>query len=112
MLLVYLIIEDVYGLDKCANIEKNVNNQINTIFKNIKSLKDCIKPASRYRLKSCIKRKKEGSKGVTCFPELSKALNSNKKNDCEVRFYEMERSLKNLASLEENNPICQKLEKK
>ena len=112
MLLVCLIIEDVYGLDKCANIEKKFDNHINMIFKNIRSLENCIKPASRYRLKSCVKRKQEGSTGFNCLPELSRALNSNKKKDCEVRFHDMKRSLQKLTLLEENNPICQKLEKK
>tara|TARA_Y100001960_G_scaffold128179_1_gene136486 strand:+ start:104 stop:442 length:339 start_codon:yes stop_codon:yes gene_type:complete len=112
MLSVFLIVKDAYGIDKCARIQKTLNYQILQIFKKIKSLEDCIKPASRYRLKSCIKRKQEGSKGFNCFPELSKAFNSNKKKDCKIRLHKMERSLKNLASLEENNPICQKIEKK
>tara|TARA_B100000686_G_scaffold274456_1_gene292519 strand:- start:12 stop:350 length:339 start_codon:yes stop_codon:yes gene_type:complete len=112
MLLVWLIIKDVYAMDNCSNIEKNFSNKIYEILKNIKSLENCIKPASKYRLKSCIKRKQEGSRGVNCFPELSKALNSNKKKDCEVRFHDIKRSLKKLASLDQNNPICQKLEKK
>ena len=106
------IFQNAFAIDNCSTAETNFNNQFVTIFKNINSLKTCIKPASKYRLKSCIKRKQEGSKGVNCFPELSKAFNSNKKKDCKVRLHKMERSLKNLASLEENNPTCHKLEKK
>ena len=105
-------IQSAFAADKCITIKKKLNNHIDIIFKNIKSLGTCIKPASKYRLKSCVKRKQEGSKGVNCFPELSKAFNSNKKKDCKVRLHKMQRSLKNLASLEENNPICQKIEKK
>mgnify|MGYP001279969564 CR=1 FL=1 len=107
-----LIFKNAFAIDNCSSAEINFNNQIYIIFKNIKSLDNCIKPASKYRLKSCIKRKQEGSKGVNCFPELSKAFNSNKKKDCKVRFHNMERLLKNLVSLEENNPICQKIEEK
>ena len=107
-----LIFKNAFAIDNCSTAEINFNNQIFKIFKNIQSLDNCIKPASKYRLKSCVKRKKEGSKGVNCFPELSKAFNSNKKKDCKIRLHKMERSLKNLASLEENNPICQKIEKK
>ena len=110
LLLNVFILKNAFAIDNCSTAEINFNKQIYKIFKNIKSLDNCIKPASKYRLKSCLKRKQEGSKGVNCFPELSKILNSNKKKDCEVRFHDMERSLKNLASLEENNPICQKLE--
>ena len=104
-------IQSAFAAGKCITIKKKLNNQIDIIFKNIKSLGNCIKPASKYRLKSCIKRKQEGSKGVNCFPELSKALNSNKKKDCEVPFHNIKRSLQKLASLDENNPTCQKLEK-
>jgi hypothetical protein len=90
-------------------VEKNFNNQIDIILKNIKSLENCIKPASKYRLKSCIKREQEGSKGFNYFPELSKLINSNKKTDCKVRFNDIKRSLQNLASLDEGNASCQKL---
>ena len=107
-----LIFNNAFAIDNCSTAEINFNNQIYKIFKNIKSLDNCIKPASKYRFKSCIKRKQEGSKGVNCFPELSKALNSNKKKDCEVRFHNIKRSLQKLASLDENHPTCHKLEKK
>ena len=107
-----LIFNNGFAIDNCSTAEINFNNQIYKIFKNINSLEKCIKPASKYRLKSCIKRKQEGSKGVNCFPELSKALNSNKKKDCEVLFLNIKRSLQELVSLDENNPICHKFEKK
>ena len=103
-----LNVKNVYAIDKCTTVEKNFNNQIDKIFRNIKSLETCIKPASKYRLKSCVKRKQEGSKGFNCLPELSKSLNSNKKNDCDVRFHDIKRSLQNLALLDEDNKICQK----
>ena len=103
-----LNIKSVFAIDKCTTVEKNFNNHIDIIFKNIKSLENCIKPASKYRLKSCIKRKQEGSKGFNCLPELSKSINSNKKMDCEVRFNDIKRSLQNLALLDEGNTICQK----
>ena len=103
-----LNVKNVYAIDKCTTVEKKFNNQIDKIFRNIKSLETCIKPASKYRLKSCVKRKQEGSKGFNCLPELSKSLNSNKKNDCEVRFHDIKRSLQNLALLDEDNKICQK----
>ena len=74
-----LNVKNVYAIDKCTTVEKNFNNQIDKIFRNIKSLETCIKPASKYRLKSCVKKKQEGSKGFNCLPELSKSLNSNKK---------------------------------
>ena len=107
-----LNIKTVFAIDKCTTVEKNFNNHIDIIFKNIKSLENCIKPASKYRLKSCIKRKQEGSKGFNCLPELSKSINSNKKIDCEVRFNDIKRSLQKLASLDKINPTCHKLEKK
>jgi hypothetical protein len=103
-----LNIKSVFAIDKCTTVEKNFNNHIDIIFKNIKSLENCIKPASKYRLKSCIKRKQEGSKGFNCLPELSKSINSNKKMDCKVRLYEIERSLQHLALLDECNTNCQK----
>ena len=86
-----LNIKSIFAIDKCTTVEKNFNNHIDIIFKNIKSLENCIKPASKYRLKSCIKRKQEGSKGFNCLPELSKSINSNKKMDCKVRLHEIER---------------------
>ena len=101
-------IQSVFAADKCITVEKKLNNQVDIILKNIKSLGTCIKPASKYRLKSCIKRKQEGSKGFNCLPELSRSLNSNKKAGCEVRFHEIKRSLHNLAILDENNTICPK----
>ena len=101
-------IQSAFAADKCITIEKKLNNQIDIIFKNIKSLGNCIKPASKYRLKSCIKRKQEGSKGFNCLPELSRSLNSNKKAGCEVRFHEIKRSLHNFALLGESNTICPK----
>ena len=107
-----LIFKNAFAIDNCSTAEINFNNQIYKIFKNIKSLDNCLKPASKYRLKSCIKRKQEGSKGVNCFPELSKALNSYKTKNCEMRFHNIKRSLKKLSSLEENHPTCHKLEKK
>ncbi len=107
MLSVFLIVKDAYGIDKCARIQKTLNYQIIQIFQKIKSLEDCIKPASRYRLKSCIKRKQEGSKGFNCLPELSKVLNSNKKKDCKIRLHNIKSSLQNLASLDTDNTMCQ-----
>ena len=106
-----LIFNNGFAIDNCSTAEISFNNQIYKIFKNIKSLDNCIKPASKYRLKSCIKRKREGSKGVNCFPELSKALNSNKKKECEGRFHNIKRSLQKLASLDANHPTCHILEK-
>ena len=103
-----LNIKSVFAIDKCTTVEKNFNNHFDIILKNIKSLENCIKPASKYRLKSCIKRKQEGSKGFNCLPELSNSINSNKKMDCEVRFNDIKRSLQNLALLDEDNTICQK----
>ena len=105
------IFQNAFAVDNCSIAEINFNNQIYKIFKNIKSFDNCIKPASKYRLKTCIKRKQEGSKGVNCFPELSQALNSNKGKDCEVRFHKIKRSLQKLASLDENHSTCHKLEK-
>ena len=106
-----LIFENGFANNNCSTAEINFNNQFYKIYKNINSLEKCIKPASKYRLKSCIKRKQEGSKGVNCFPELSKALNSNKQKDCEVPFHNIKRSLQKLASLDANHPTCHKLEK-
>ena len=103
-----LNIKSVFAIDKCTTVEKNFNNHIDIIFKNIKSLENCIKPASKYRLKSCVKRKQEGSKGFNCFPELSKSLSSNKRKECDVGFRDIKRSLQNLASLDEDNAICRK----
>ena len=112
LVLIVLFFNNAFAIDNCSTAEINFNNQIYKIFKNIQSLDKCIKPATKYRLKSCVKRKQEGSKGVNCFPELSKAFNSNKKKGCEVLFHNIKRSLQKLASLDKNNPICQKLEKK
>ena len=103
-----LNIKSVFAIEKCTTLEKNFNNHIDIIFKNIKSLENCIKPASKYRLKSCIKRKQEGSKGINCLPELSKSISSNKKKDCEVRLHEIKSSLQRLALLDEGNTVCQK----
>ena len=103
-----VFIGNIYATDKCSTLKVYFKNQTDQILKNIDSLKTCIKPASKYRLKSCIKRKQEGSKGFNCLPELSRSLNSNKKAGCEVRFHEIKRSLHNLALLDENNTICPK----
>ena len=107
-----LAVNNLYAIDKCSTVNVNFNNQIKNIFKNIKSLKTCIKPASKYRLKTCIKRKEEGSKGFNCLPELSKALNSNKKNDCEVRFQKIKSSIQYLFILDEFKDLCLKLDNK
>ncbi len=111
-LLIKLTPINVYAKDKCTTVQKNFDSQVDKIFKNIKPLETCIKPVSKYRLKSCIKRKQEGSKGFNCLPELSKAFNSNKKNGCEVRLHDIKRSLQRLSLLEEDIAICQKLENK
>ena len=103
-----LKVKNIYAIDKCTTIEKNFNNQIDEIFRNIQLLETCIKPASKYRLKSCVKRKQEGSKGFNCFPELSKTLSSNKRKECDVGFRDIKRSLQNLPSLDEDNAICRK----
>ncbi|MEC7786124.1 MAG: hypothetical protein VX579_04160 [Nitrospinota bacterium] len=112
MLLGVVVIENGYATDKCKTFKVNFNNQINKIFKNINLLKTCIKPASKYRLQTCVKRKQEGSKGFNCMPELTAALNSNKKNDCEVRFNNIRLSLKQLSNLDQDNDFCLKLGKK
>ena len=111
MLLGIVVIENVYAEDKCTTLKVNFNNQIDNIVKNINSLKTCIKPALKYRLKSCVKRKQEGSKGFNCLPELAEALNSNKKNGCEIRFNKIKLSLQHLVSLDEGHDFCLKLEK-
>ena len=103
-----LKVKNIYAIDKCTTIEKNFNNQIDEIFRNIQLLETCIKPASKYRLKSCVKRKQEGSKGFNCFPELSKSLSSNNRKECDVGFRDIKRLLQNLASLDEDNAICRK----
>jgi len=112
MLLGVLVVKNLYAIDKCSTIDVNFNNQIEDIFKNIKSVKTCIKPASKYRLKTCFQRKREGSKGFNCLSELSKALNSNKKNDCEVRLKKIKSLIRPLAILDEYKDSCSKLENK
>jgi len=107
-----LAVNNLYAIDKCSTVNVNFNNQIKNIFKNIKSLKTCIKPTSKYQLKTCIKKKQEGSKGFNCFPELSRALNSNKKNDCEVRFQKIKSSMQYLVILDEYKDLCSKLDNK
>ena len=106
MLLGILVIENVYARDKCSKHKIKFNNQIDIILKNINSLKTCIKPASKYRFKSCIKRKQEGSKGFNCLPELDKALKLNKKNDCEFRFNEIKNLLEHLITLDKEGDLC------
>jgi len=106
-----VFIENIYAIDKCSTLNGNFKNQTGKILKNINSLKTCIKPASKYRLKSCIKRKQEGSKGINCLTELTKALNSNKKNGCEARLNDIKRSLQQLVSLYEDHDCSFKLEK-
>ena len=56
MLFGFLIVKNLYVIDKCSTFEANLNNQIDKIFKSIKSLETRIKPTTKYRLKSCIKR--------------------------------------------------------
>ena len=106
-----VFIKNIYAIDKCSTLKANFKNQTDKILKNINSLKTCIKPASKYRIKSCVKRKREGSKGVNCLPELTKALNSNKKNGCEARLNDIKRSLQQLVSLYEDHDCSFKLEK-
>ena len=106
-----LFIENIYAIDKCSTLKVNFKNQTDKILKNINSLKTRIKPASKYRLKSCIKRKQEGSKGFNCLPELAKALNLNKKNDCEARLNDIKRSLQKLVGLNEDHGCGFTLEK-
>tara|TARA_B100001123_G_C14987689_1_gene898254 strand:+ start:110 stop:505 length:396 start_codon:yes stop_codon:yes gene_type:complete len=106
-----VVIQNVYAKNKCANLKVNFNNQFVTIFKNINSLKTCIKPASKYRLKSCIKRKQEGSKGFNCLPELTKALNSNPKKNCKSKFENINRLLLHLVTLDHEYDFCLKIEK-
>ncbi len=106
-----VFIENIYAIDKCSTLKINFKNQTDKILKNINSIKTCIKPASKYRLKSCIKRKQEGSKGFNCLPELTKALNSNKKNDCEAKLNHIKRSLQQLMGLDKDHDCGFKLEK-
>ena len=111
MVLGVVFIENIYAIDKCSTLKTNFKNHTDKILKNINSLKTCIKPVPKYRLKSCIKRKQEGSKGFNCLPELNKALSSNKKNDCEARLNEIKRSLQQLVSLDEDHGCGFTLEK-
>ena len=104
-----IFIENVYATDKCLKLKGNFNKQTDKILKNINSLKTCIKPASKYRLKSCIKRKQEGSKGFNCLPELAKAFNLNEKSGCEIKFNEINRLLQHLVILDEKNNFCLEL---
>ena len=106
-----VFIENIYAIDKCSTLKVNFKHQTDKILKNINSSKSCIKPTSRYRLKSCIKRKQEGSKGFNCLPELTKTLSSNKKNDCEARLNDIKRSLQQLVGLYKNHDCGLKLEK-
>ena len=78
MLLSVVVIKNVYATDKCSAPIVKLNKQTDIILNNINSLKSCIKPASKYRLKTCIKRKQEGSKGFNCLSEVTQALNFNK----------------------------------
>ena len=111
MVFCVVFIENIYAIDKCSTLKGNFKNQTDKILKNINSLKTCIKPASKYRIKSCVKRKREGSKGVNCLAELTKALNSNKKNGCEARLNDIKRSLQQLGGLYEDHDCGFKLEK-
>ena len=112
MLLGVLVVNNLYAIDKCSTIDVNFNNRIEDIFKNIKSVETCIKPASKYRFKTCIQRKREGSKGFNCLYELSKALNSNKKNGCVVRLKKIKSLIQSLNILDEYKDSCSKLENK
>tara|TARA_Y100001960_G_C14670929_1_gene825938 strand:+ start:188 stop:526 length:339 start_codon:yes stop_codon:yes gene_type:complete len=106
-----VFIKNIYAIDKCTTLKVNFKNQTDKILKNINSLKTCIKPASKYRLKSCIKRRKQGSKGFNCLPELTKAFNSNKKNDCKARLNDIKRSLQQLVGLDGDHDCGFKLGK-
>ena len=112
MLLSVVAIKNVYATNKCSALIVKLNKQTDIILNNINSLKTCIKPASKYRLKTCIKRKQEGSKGFNCLSEVTHALNFNKNVDCKVKLNNINRLLVHLVTLEENHDFCLKLEKK
>ena len=112
MLLSVVVIKNVYATDKCSAPIVKLNKQTDIILNNINSLKTCIKPASKYRLKTCIKRKQEGSKGFNCLSEVTQALNFNINIDCKVKLNNINRLLVHLVALEENHDFCLKLEKK
>ena len=112
ILLPVVVIKNVYATDKCSAVIVKLNKQTEIILNNINSIKTCIKPASKYRLKTCIKRKQEGSKGFNCLSEVTQALNFNKTIDCKVKLKNINRLLVHLVALEENHDFCLKLEKK
>ena len=112
MLLSVVVIKNVYATNKCSALIVKLNKQTDIILNNINSLKTCIKPASKYRLKTCIKRKQEGSKGFNCLSEVTQALNFNKNIDCKVKLKNINRLLVHLVALEENHDFCLQLEKK
>ena len=111
ILLPVVVIKNVYATDKCSALIVKLNKQTEIILNNINSIKTCIKPASKYRLKTCIKRKQEGSKGFNCLSEVTQAFNFNKTIDCEVKLKNINRLLVHLVALEENHDFCLKLEK-
>ena len=112
ILLPVVVIKNVYAIDKCSALTLKLNKQTDIILNNINSFKICIKPASKYRLKTCIKRKREGSKGFNCLSEVTHALKFNKNIDCKVKLENINRLLVYLLALEKNHDFCLKLEKK
>ena len=112
MLLSVVAIKNVYATNKCSALIVKLNKQTDIILNNINSLKTCIKPASKYRLKTCIKRKQEGSKGFNCLSEVTQTLYFNKNIDCKVKLNNINRLLVHLVALEENHDFCLQLEKK
>ena len=63
-----------------------LKNKGHQVLKKIDLLKKCAKPSVKYRLKACIQRKQEGSKGFDCPPELIETNKSKERENCSINF--------------------------
>jgi len=102
----FLDIGNAYGKNNCSKLELALKNKGTEVLEKIESLKKCAKPAAKYRLKACIQRKQEGSKGFNCSSELIEIIESKKRKNCSMKFDKISFLFKQLEGLTKGYEVC------
>jgi len=102
----FLTTSNIYGDNNCSRLILESKKKSDQVLKKIELLRKCAKPAVKYRLKACIQRKQEGSKGFECSDELIKKI--KQKENCGMKFVKIEALFKQLKFLILEQESCLK----
>ena len=105
----FFAMANAYGADNCVKLKLEFKKLSDQTIEKIESLKKCAKPAAKYRLKACVQRKEEGSKGLNCSRKLIEMIKNNERGNCVKKFDTIDTLFKKFQGSITNYESCLKI---